>query len=493
MSAALFKLTDQQHEAIQSFSKASANDPMIVEARAGCGKTTMIEHGCRSHLQSRILLLCHNKTIADAAKARMPANVTAKTFSSWTWNTSLVDGKRDSTYGRVYGDRKDLRFSVSRFATMLRVEDHLVHAAKATLNYFISTADPYITHYHVPKNLWIGKPKEEQTGFKDEVVGIARKMWRMKMDKSNKFMPVLWNDITKMVQLSKSIQYSGIWEYVIVDEAQDITACVLDLIKQTGCPAIYVGDSYQQLYAFIFTKELNSIQGFRKYITESQRFDQLLADWANTVLALLKDKVPKIIGHGEKTEIRYSEPQGKHTVLCRSNMGLLSESLKAIRAGKTIHVMGKLMDSVKQLESGYFLSIGQPDKVTHPSLLGVKDWNEVEAMKDHDSDMALLFRQVNNYGSQIPHFCEELQNAGEVAECRADIVLSTVHKAKGREWEQVKMSNDFQKLVYFSEIERKYKVKRFEVYTTYVALTRAKKVLYPNDILGQCKGWLELL
>ncbi len=90
--------------------------------------------------------------------------------------------------------------------------------------------------------------------------------------------------------------------------------------------------------------------------------------------------------------------------------------------------MGNIMDSVKQLESGYFLSIGQPDRVTHPSLLGVKDWNEVEVMKETDSDMALLFRQVTRYGAEIPNFCEELENAGTVAECKADVVLSTVHK-----------------------------------------------------------------
>jgi len=48
-------------------------------------------------------------------------------------------------------------------------------------------------------------------------------------------------------------------------------------------------------------------------------------------------------------------------------------------------------------------------------------------------------------------------------------------------------------LVYFSEKDRRYKVKKFEVYTTYVALTRAKQVLYPNNVLGKCKGWMELL
>lgn len=490
----MFQLTEQQRDAIQFFPHVNPRDPLVVEARAGCGKTTLIQHGCRSQLQSRILLLCFNKSIADAAKISMPANVTAKTFAGWTWNAPLPDGRKDSTYGRVYGHRVNWRFSTQKFAGLLQVEDTLIHAARATMNYFVSTADRVISKWHVPKHLWMGKPKDEQEGFRDEVVAVTRKLWRMKCDPRNKLMPVLWNDITKMVQIEGDGHHLGRFEYVIVDEAQDITACVLDLIKQTRCPVILVGDSFQRLYSFIFTiNSMEEIGGTKKYLTESQRFDQTLADQANTVLDLLQAKVPAIVGKGQKTELRYDAPKGSHTILCRTNTGLLDEALKAIRDQKTIHVMGNLMDSVQQLESGYYLSIGQTDKVTHPTLLGLRDWNEVEALKEHDASMAMLHRQVNNYGSKIPHFVEELEAAGEVAECKADIVLSTVHKSKGREWNNVKLAKDFPKLIHFSENDRRYKVKKFEVYTMYVALTRAKQVLYPNDVLNQCKGWMELL
>lgn len=489
-----FRLTEQQHDAIQYFKQVTPTNALVVESRAGTGKSTLIEHGARDNLQSRILLLCFNKPIQEAAVKRMPANVTAKTFAGWTWNAPLSNRNADSTYGRVYGHRVNWRFDTKKFANLFKVDTTMIHAARATLNFFVSTADTVITKYHVPKYLWIGKDKKLQEGFKDEVVSIARRLWRMKLETSNKMMPVLWNDITKMVQIERDIQRTDRYEYVIVDEAQDITACVLDLILQKGSPTILVGDSLQQLYAFIYTIDaMNKIGGTKKYLTESQRFDQTLADSANIVLDLLQGDFPKIVGRGPKTEIRYDAPQGKHTVLCRTNMGLLSEALNAIRDSKKIHVMGNIMDSVKQLESGYYLSIGLPDRVTHPSLLGVKDWNEVEVMKEHDTDMALLFRQVTKYGSSIPNFCQELEDAGEVAESKADIVLSTIHKAKGREWEHVKMAGDFQKLVYFSENERRYKIKRFEVYATYVALTRAQRVLYPNNILGQCKGWGELL
>ena len=105
-----FKLTEQQHDAIQYFHHVTPNNALVVESRAGCGKSTLIEHGCRDNLQSRILLLCFNKPIAVAAEARMPANVTCKTFAGWTWNAPLSNGFSDSTYGRVYGHRVSWRF-----------------------------------------------------------------------------------------------------------------------------------------------------------------------------------------------------------------------------------------------------------------------------------------------------------------------------------------------------------------------------------------------
>ena len=60
------------------------------------------------------------------------------------------------------------------------------------------------------------------------------------------------------------------------------------------------------------------------------------------------------------------------------------------------------MESVSLLESGYHLSIGDRDKVRHPSLLAIADWNEVEQLKEHDPDLSVLWSQVEKYGSQIP-------------------------------------------------------------------------------------------
>ena len=65
--------------------------------------------------------------------------------------------------------------------------------------------------------------------------------------------------------------------------------------------------------------------------------------------------------------------------------------------------------------------------------------------------------------------------------------------SKGAQWNDVKLSVDFPKLVSYSEKDRRHKVKRFEVYIYYVAVTRAINVLYPNETYFQLDDWLELL
>lgn len=499
----MIKPTEQQANVIQAFKTVTEQKPLVVKARAGTGKTWTIEQGSRDNPDARILLLCFNKPIAEAAKLRMPANVTCKTFAAFSWNAPMADGFLDSTYGRVYGSVRNERgvqrvnwyFQAKMYAKKFKVELPIINAARATIDYFVSTADAFIGKFHVPYLLWAGKPKEEQEGFKEEVVTIARKMWRMKENPKDRMMPVNWNDITKLVQLEGDAKrFRGQFDYVIVDEAQDITACVLDLIKQMRCPIILVGDDFQRLYAFIHTiNSLDELGGEPLFLTESHRFDQTIANAANDVLDLLQHKTPKLVGTGQPAKISYSPPTARYTMLSRTNTGLLANALQAIRQDKRIHVMGDLMGAMKQLESGYYLSIGQPDKVTHHSLSGFSTWDEIEALSEIDSDMKLLCSQIKMYGNQIPHLCSELEDAGEVPECKADVVLSTIHKAKGREWPHVKLDNDFSKLVYFSKKDREYKVKKFEVYTMYVGVTRAQQVLYPNDIFQQCKGWKELL
>ena len=165
-----------------------------------------------------------------------------------------------------------------------------------------------------------------------------------------------------------------------------------------------------------------------------------------------------------------------------------------IRKGKTIHIVGNMADMIRRLESAWYLSIGDVKKVTHPEMILIGSWESVIELTKLDTDMKMLVQQVTKYNSSIPGICEELKAAGEYSEHSADVTLSTVHKSKGLEWDVVRLAEDFpEELIQFSHRERKYVVKKSEVYCLYVAVTRAKQKLYVNSTMSQLKHWKNLL
>ena len=40
------------------------------------------------------------------------------------------------------------------------------------------------------------------------------------------------------------------WDVLLIDEAQDLTPAIIDLVTQTTCAKIFVGDPHQQIYSF---------------------------------------------------------------------------------------------------------------------------------------------------------------------------------------------------------------------------------------------------
>jgi superfamily I DNA/RNA helicase len=321
-------------------------------------------------------------------------------------------------------------------------------------------------------------------------------LWNLKTNFKEKEIPVEFDDWLKMFQLDKT-RFKGRYDAVIVDEAQDVTPRDLAIVHNIPGQKIFVGDDFQQLYAW-----RGSVNSFEElgindelFLTQSFRFGEAIAEKANDVLALLQHDTPKIVGYANQhSTVSFSgSPQEKHTILCRTNTGLLANTLTSIRNGKLVHVVGNLMESINLLESAYYLSIGRNHLVKHPTMTLISDWNVLVELAQHDTDLKVLIKQVEEYKGAIPSICEELRMAGDVPPHRADIIVSTVHKAKGMEWDTVKLHDDFPELVYFSRKDRCYKVKKAEVYCLYVAITRARKQLYANPIMTQVKGWQDVL
>ncbi len=465
-------------------------DDMTINACAGSGKTTSLKQITQARPEANALLFCFNKSIQQQAQASMPAWCKSSTFH----------GVAYGQVGKYFAHKLNVPLSPFSICRALRMKPHeqnvhLATVAKYTLRRFCQSDDNAIIGFHVPRESVMSKEEKDRNAFKDEVVTVARKLWLLAMNTKEKEVGIEHDFYQKLFDL-EGAKIPGRYDVVLVDEAQDMSPVNLSILRKQYGQKILVGDSAQSLYGW--KGSVDSLEMWdathKLNLTKSFRFGSVVADCANRVLGLLETPYPTIVGaEWKNSRIEYSKPEGRHVVLCRSNSGLLGETLTAIRQGKSIHVIGSLMDSINLIESAWYLSIGEVAKVKHPTMKLIGSWENVVEMAKEDTDMAVAVKRVDEYGSSIPHLCEELRNAGEVSESKADVILSTVHKFKGKQAPVVKLAEDFPDLVRWNKKERRYKANKAEVFVFYVAVTRAEEILVANSTVANLNAMKELL
>lgn len=465
-------------------------DDMTINACAGSGKSTSLRQIAQARPEANALLFCFNKSIQLQAQSSMP-----------TWcKSSTFHGTAYGQIGKFFSHKLNIPlspFSICRALKMKPHEQniHLATVAKYTLRRFCQSEDNVILGFHVPQESVMAKDPSERNAFKEEVVTISRKLWILAMNSKEKEVGIEHDFYLKLFDL-EGARIPGRYDVILVDEAQDMTAVNLNILRKQYGQKILVGDSCQSLYQW--KGSIDSLDQWdathRLHLTKSFRFGQRIADCGNQVLSLWNKEHPKMVGSEHKdSKITYDPPKGRHVVLCRSNSGLLGEAVKAIDTGHSIHVIGSLMESINLIESAWYLSIGEVAKVKHPTMKLMGTWENVLEMSKEDADMSIAVKRVDEYGSGIPMLCEKLRNAGEVSEEKAEVILSTVHKFKGKQFPVVKLSDDFPDLVKWNKKERRYKPNKAEIFVFYVACTRAEDVLVGNSTVMNLRAMNELL
>ena len=115
-----------------------------------------------------------------------------------------------------------------------------------------------------------------------------------------------------------------------------------------------------------------------------------------------------------------------------------------------------------------------------------------EAEEGRDPELRFLARVVAHYGRALPSLVADLRRRAVAHPEVADRVLATAHKAKGLEWAEVRLAADFPTLPeldaadpdgvpWLTPEERDQ-----ELHLLYVAATRARRRLEPNEAVRSC-------
>jgi hypothetical protein len=303
----------------------------------------------------------------------------------------------------------------------------LCYAAQETVIKYCQSADPVIGPQHVP---WLKGIGEEHLHHQlaDIVLPHAQRIWQDLQNPERgrvKFKP---DHYLKMWALTEPEIRK---QFLLLDEAQDTNPVVERVFNaQRGhAQLVMVGDSAQAIYGWRGARDvMTGFNGTQLTLTHSFRFGEGLAREANRWLAIAG--APIRITGSPFIDSGVDAVERPDAILCRTNGGAIAEILRLLAARRRVALVGRgetlssLAIAAQELKSG--------QRTTHPELLLFSTWGEVQDYVEHDPDgrdLQPFVDVIDEHGVDVV-----LDIIGRLsAEHLAEVTVSTVHKAKGRE------------------------------------------------------------
>lgn len=484
--APTFTPTAEQQAALDAF---LTGDDLVIEAGAGAGKTSTLK--LLAHATTRkAQFVAFNKSIVNDVSGSLPAHVTASTAHSLAYR-AVIGGnaklkarlnaprQRNSEAAHVLGI-DPLTVEVDSDDVRTLSPEYLAGLVRRSITRFCQTADTEITEAHVPVVDGIDVADEHGNRsytnnniVRRHVIDAVRAAWADLTADEGK---LAWNAdhgiYLKLWHLSGPVLDA---EIIFFDEAQDASPVLIDIVRQqTHAQRVWVGDSQQQIYGF--TGAVNALSiiaaepGVRRtFLTQSFRFGPAIASVANAVLEQIPGAELRLSGT-ESIDSTVEALDTPDAVLTRTNAAAVDAVLAAQAAGVSVHLVGGGAQVVGFAQAA--LDLQRKGVTQHPDLACFSSWTEVVtwAGTEDGADLALLVRLVERYSAETIISALDRQPS----EANADLVVSTAHKSKGREWDRVRLAEDF---VRRSKDGKVQPLNTDELRLLYVASTRAKNIL----------------
>jgi superfamily I DNA/RNA helicase len=318
----------------------------------------------------------------------------------------------------------------------------------------------------------------------NQVVDAARLVWARMLDPADLQIRMPHDGYLKLFSLDTP--RIGAYDYVLVDEAQDITAATYAIVRAQPGRQVYVGDPWQAIYGF--RGAINALQTVRAdatlHLTTSWRFGEGIASLANLLLSEFKHDPYPIVGRGRPRQTIFSvEREESFAYIGRTNASLLDAAVQHLDDARALVFVGGVASyRFDKLLDAYWLSRGLHSNVRDPYLRSFESFDALHELADASEDVELLslVRAVSAYGNALPDLIDAIKRRAvdmplHDAERSNAICFATAHKAKGLEFRQVHLNDDFVEFFDQSGRERAAtEIEPEEINLVYVALTRAR-------------------
>jgi hypothetical protein len=458
-----------------------AGDNLVIEAGAGTGKTSTLRLLANAAPGRRGIYLAYNRAIADDAKRSFPSNVTCATAHSLAYRAvgrqfaHRLRGPRMPArqIAKTLGITQPVRIDAGR----ILAPQQAARLAMDTVARFCHSAAPQVSGRHVPKLPGLDDPAA-MAALREVVVPLAGRAWADLSDRDGS-LRFTHDHYLKMWQLSGPRFPADV---VLLDEAQDANPVVQDVVEhQHHAQRILVGDRCQAIYGW--RGAVDAMATFnadrRLALSQSFRFGPPIAGEANKWLEVLQ--APLRLRGSDQVASKVTSLGRADAVLCRTNAEAVSQLMAAAEQGQRAALVGGGNEIRRLAEAATTLRAGLG--TDHPELFAFRTWGEVQEYVAQDasgSDLKTFVQLIDGYGPEtVIEVMDRL-----VSEQAAEVVVSTAHKAKGREWPSVRIAPDFHQ-----PKGEDTPIPQAEAMLAYVAVTRARLTLDP-DGLAWVDRWL---
>ncbi|MBN8784410.1 MAG: DNA helicase [Sphingobacteriales bacterium SCN 48-20] len=487
------KLTDEQQAIIHS------TGDIRINAVAGSGKTTtLIEYAASRPTGSKILYLAFNKSVKLEAQRK---------FAAKNLTNVKVETAHSLAYKHIFrSNHYSLKSSGYKMHEIVELLDLRGNGEKHT---------EYIIANHISKFISYfcnsDKAKVQELNYLDTVndpnaqsfvhsfykyIEDGTRLFLSKMDKGE--IEITHDFYLKKFQLSRPVLP---YDYILFDEGQDASGAMLSVFLHQKAVKVIVGDTHQQIYGWRYavnSLEKTDFQTF--HLSASFRFQQPIANLANELLKWkkhLKKYTPVLIrGKGSSTA------EKSKATIARTNLGLLLSAIDFITDNpkiKHLYFEGNInsytyADDGASLYDVLSLYNNNHDRVRDKLIKSMHDLDDLEdyVEKTEDVQLGMMAGIVKEYGNEIPAILKRLKDlhTGDDSRDNAEMIFSTVHRAKGMEYDVVYLAGDFIKE---ADLERAKNGQQKENVDTsklneeinllYVAVTRTKNILHVPEAL----------
>jgi superfamily I DNA/RNA helicase len=463
-----FIASPQQADFLNWVSQGSGS--CILEAVAGAGKTTTIIEAIE-RTQGGVLILAYNKKIAEEIKAKLQSRgIDWKTAEASTVHAAGLRG-----YRKAFPQFKTDGYKVANlieqqaqgvpvshpYKVFRTVIAKLVSLAKQrALGVVGSISDrsawyEIANHFDVAFDLDLESDDYTSANLLADIIECAIEILNI----SNATTDIIDFDDMVYLPVFHKVRFWG-YKWIFVDEAQDTNPARRALVRALLAPGgrvVAVGDRHQAIYGFTGA-DADSLDLIRKDFAACELPLTTTYRCPKAVVSFAKQWVSHIEAHEDAPEgivrqitgdqlLKQNNLTGGTAILCRNTKPLVSLAFWLIRKRIPCRVEGrdigvslvKLATKWKRVTTLHGLEQALETYLDQQKtkLLAKKEELKAQAVEDRVETLRVIIDDCRAQGTDSVDavvaaieklFGDDITNL---------LVLSTIHKSKGREWETV--------------------------------------------------------